>query len=450
MNNKELSLKSISPIDGRYKDKTSVLSNYFSEYAFMKYRVLVEIEYLIELSKTNILNLKTLSDKNKKDILSISQNFNLEDAVKIKNIENEINHDVKAVEYFIKMKFDELELSKYKEFIHFGLTSQDINNTAIPLMIKDSLEKVILKCYKKLHKSLNQISSSFKNISMISRTHGQPATPTTFGKEIKVFEKRLHIQLKSLSEIPHNGKFGGASGNLNAHYAAFPKINWDNFSNRFLKRIGLVRSEPTTQIEHYDNMASKFHNISRINTILIDLCKDIWHYISINYLVQKINLKEVGSSTMPHKVNPIDFENAEGNLMIANSQLIFLANKLPVSRLQRDLTDSTVSRNIGIPFSHIKIALDSLITGLQKIDINNKVIKFDLQSNWAVVSEAIQTILRRENIVSSYEILKDFTRGNKKINEKSIKKFINDLPVNKSVKKELLTISPENYLGNLK
>jgi len=450
MNNKELSLKSISPIDGRYKDKTSILSNYFSEYAFMKYRVLVEIEYFLELSKTNILNLQTLSDKNKKDILLISQNFNLEDAVKIKNIENEINHDVKAVEYFIKMKFDELELSKYKEFIHFGLTSQDINNTATPLMIKDSLEKVILKCYKKLHKSLNQISSSFKNISMISRTHGQPATPTTFGKEIKVFEKRLNVQLKSLSEIPHNGKFGGASGNLNAHYAAFPKINWDNFSNRFLKRIGLVRSEPTTQIEHYDNMASKFHNISRINTILIDLCKDIWHYISINYLVQKINLKEVGSSTMPHKVNPIDFENAEGNLMIANSQLIFLANKLPVSRLQRDLTDSTVSRNIGIPFSHIKIALDSLITGLQKIDINNKVIKFDLQSNWAVVSEAIQTILRRENIESSYEILKDFTRGNKKINEKSIKKFINDLPVNKSVKKELLKISPENYLGNLK
>ena len=450
MNNKKLFLKAISPIDGRYNDKTSELSNYFSEYALMKYRILVEIEYFIELSKTNIINLQTLSDKNKEDIQSISHNFNLDDAVQIKKIENEINHDVKAVEYFIKMKFDELKLSKYKEFIHFGLTSQDINNTALPLMIKDSLNKVLVSLYKKLQQSLNQISSSFKNISMISRTHGQPATPTTFGKEIKVFEKRIHIQLKSLSEIPHNGKFGGASGNLNAHYAAFPEINWDNFSKKFLKRIGLVRSEPTTQIEHYDNMASKFHNLSRINTILIDLCKDIWHYISINYLIQKVNLKEVGSSTMPHKVNPIDFENAEGNLMIANSQLIFLANKLPISRLQRDLTDSTVSRNIGVPLSHIKIALESLIIGLKKIDINKKIIKIDLESNWAVVSEAIQTILRRENIESSYEIMKDFTRGNKNINEKSIKKFINNLPINNSIKKELLTISPENYLGNLK
>ena len=450
MNNKKLFLKAISPIDGRYNDKTSELSNYFSEYALMKYRILVEIEYFIELSKTNIINLQTLSDKNKEDIQSISHNFNLDDAVQIKKIENEINHDVKAVEYFIKMKFDELKLSKYKEFIHFGLTSQDINNTALPLMIKDSLNKVLVSLYEKLQQSLNQISSSFKNISMISRTHGQPATPTTFGKEIKVFEKRIHIQLKSLSEIPHNGKFGGASGNLNAHYAAFPEINWDNFSKGFLKRIGLVRSEPTTQIEHYDNMASKFHNLSRINTILIDLCKDIWHYISINYLIQKVNLKEVGSSTMPHKVNPIDFENAEGNLMIANSQLIFLANKLPISRLQRDLTDSTVSRNIGVPLSHIKIALESLIIGLKKIDINKKIIKIDLESNWAVVSEAIQTILRRENIESSYEIMKDFTRGNKNINEKSIKKFINNLPIDNSIKKELLTISPENYLGNLK
>ena len=450
MNNKKLFLKAISPIDGRYNDKTSELSNYFSEYALMKYRILVEIEYFIELSKTNIINLQTLSDKNKEDIQSISHNFNLDDAVQIKKIENEINHDVKAVEYFIKMKFDELKLSKYKEFIHFGLTSQDINNTALPLMIKDSLDKVLVSLYEKLQQILNQISTSFKNISMISRTHGQPATPTTFGKEIKVFEKRLHIQLKSLSKIPHNGKFGGASGNLNAHYAAFPDINWDNFSKGFLKRIGLVRSEPTTQIEHYDNMASKFHNLSRINTILIDLCKDIWHYISINYLIQKINLKEVGSSTMPHKVNPIDFENAEGNLMIANSQLIFLANKLPISRLQRDLTDSTVSRNIGVPLSHIKIALESLIIGLKKIDINKKIIKIDLESNWAVISEAIQTILRRENIESSYEILKDFTRGNKNINEKSIKKFINNLPVDNSIKKELLTISPENYLGNLK
>ena len=348
------------------------------------------------------------------------------------------------------MKFDELKLSKFKEFIHFGLTSQDINNTAVPLMLKDSIDNVISLCYKKLINELNQISSKLKDIAMISRTHGQPATPTTFGKEFKVFEVRLLNQIKSLNKIPNNGKFGGASGNLNAHYAAFPKINWDKFSDKFLERIGLERSKPTTQIEHYDNMAAKFHNLSRINSILIDMCKDIWHYVSINYLIQKVNKQEVGSSAMPHKVNPIDFENAEGNLMIANSQLIFLAEKLPVSRLQRDLTDSTVSRNIGVPLSHIKIALDSLINGLKKIDVNERIINIDLKDNWAVVSEAIQTILRRENIENPYEILKDLTRGNKNINEKSIKEFINGLPVDKSVKKELLSLSPENYLGNLK
>jgi adenylosuccinate lyase len=285
---------------------------------------------------------------------------------------------------------------------------------------------------------------------MIARTHGQPATPTTFGKEIKVYESRLKNQIESLNRIPNNGKFGGASGNLNAHYAAFPQIDWDDFSDKFLLKIGLERSKPTTQIEHYDNMASIFHNLSRINTILIDLCRDIWHYISINYLIQKVNSKEVGSSAMPHKVNPIDFENAEGNLMIANSQLIFLAEKLPISRLQRDLTDSTVSRNIGIPISHIKIGIDSILNGLDKVDINEKIISSDLNNNWAVVSEAIQTVLRRENVENPYELLKDLTRGNKEIDQNKIKEFIKNLPIKDSVKDELLLISPDNYLGNLK
>ena len=299
-------------------------------------------------------------------------------------------------------------------------------------------------------KSLNNISLKTYDIPMIARTHGQPATPTTFGKEIKVYESRLKNQIDALGKIPNNGKFGGASGNLNAHYAAYPQIDWDDFSDNFLMGIGLERSKPTTQIEHYDNMASIFHNLSRINTILIDFCRDMWHYISINYLIQKVNSKEVGSSAMPHKVNPIDFENAEGNLMIANSQLIFLAEKLPISRLQRDLTDSTVSRNIGIPFSHIKIGIDSIVSGLNKVDINKKIINKDLHDNWAVVSEAIQTILRRENVENPYELLKDLTRGNKEISQKAISQFINKLPLSDIVKKELLSISPENYLGNLK
>tara|TARA_Y100000741_G_C18233541_1_gene550804 strand:- start:700 stop:1653 length:954 start_codon:yes stop_codon:yes gene_type:complete len=317
-------------------------------------------------------------------------------------------------------------------------------------MIKDSLNNVILKSFTRLNENLNKISEETVKIPMIARTHGQPATPTTFGKEIKVFESRLKNQIESLSKIPNNGKFGGASGNLNAHYAAFSQIDWDHFSDKFLIEIGLERSKPTTQIEHYDNMASIFHNLSRINTILIDLCRDMWHYISINYLIQKVNNNEVGSSAMPHKVNPIDFENAEGNLMIANSQLIFLAEKLPISRLQRDLTDSTVSRNIGIPISHIKIGIDSIVKGLNKVDINEKIISSDLNNNWAVISEAIQTILRRENIENPYELLKDLTRGNKEINQNKIKEFIKNLPVKDSVKDELLLISPDNYLGNLK
>ena len=448
MNKEEYKINAISPIDGRYSDKCNPLPNYFSEFALVKYRVFVEIQYFIELANIPLPQLKELTDNDKKNIENISKKFSTENALRVKNIEKDINHDVKAVEYFIKEGFDKINLSKYKEFIHFGLTSQDINNTAIPLMLKDSITKVIMPSFVKVQKLINTMSKSLKNIPMIARTHGQPATPTTFGKEFNVFEERLINQIETLASIQNNGKFGGASGNLNAHYVSYPKINWDEFADNFLKNIGLKRSKPTTQIEHYDNMAAIFHNLSRINTVLIDLCRDIWHYISINYLVQKANKKEVGSSAMPHKVNPIDFENAEGNLMLANSQYIFLAEKLPVSRLQRDLTDSTVSRNIGVPLSHTKIALESIIKGLGKIDVNKSVIENDLDNNWAVVSEAIQTVLRRENIPNPYELLKDLTRGNNDISKESIAKFINNLPVSDKVKKELLSISPHNYLGN--
>ena len=450
MNNDLNNILSISPIDGRYYSKTESLSAYFSEFGLIKYRVFVEIEYFLALSKLPIENFKNLSEKDRKNIRSIYQNFTHQDALKIKEIENEINHDVKAVEYFLKNQFDKTGLDKYKEFIHFGLTSQDVNNTAIPLMLKESINDIILPQLKNLIISLDNISNMSDEISMIARTHGQPASPTTLGKEINVFTIRIENQIKSLLNIPNNGKFGGASGNLNAHYVSYPKINWNDFADSFLRDLGLERSNPTTQIEHYDNMAAIFHNISRINTILIDLCRDIWHYISINYLIQKVNKNEVGSSAMPHKVNPIDFENAEGNLMLANSQFIFLAEKLPVSRLQRDLTDSTVSRNIGVPLAHTKIAFESIIKGLNKIDINKKEIEKDLNNNWAVVSEGIQTILRRENIENPYELLKDLTRGNNEINQKSLKEFINKLPVNDEVKDELLSISPSNYIGNLK
>ena len=448
MNSISKSLLSISPIDGRYSNKTSLLQNYFSEYALIKYRVYVEIKYFIELAKNKIKPINEISENKLKDVEKIIKKFNVEDAERIKEIEKNINHDVKAVEYFIKEKFDKLGLKDYKEFIHFGLTSQDINNTALPLMVKDSLDKVIFPSYKAIIKEIQKKSTEMKDIAMVARTHGQPATPTTLGKEFMVFEERLLKQLEMLKNIPNNGKFGGASGNLNAHYISYPEIDWNSFSDKFLKSIGLIRSKPTTQIEHYDNMAAIFHNISRINTILIDLCRDVWHYISINYLIQKVNKKEVGSSAMPHKVNPIDFENAEGNLMFANSQFIFLSEKLPISRLQRDLTDSTVSRNIGVPFAHTKISIESLIKGLKKIDVNKEVISKDLDKNWAVVSEAIQTILRREKVQNPYEILKDLTRGNSDITKKSLTNFIKKLPINESVKKELLSITPSNYLGN--
>ena len=448
MNSEINKILSISPVDGRYKSVTQPLSEYFSEFALIKYRVYVEIEYFLELATLPIKDMDSISPETKKKIKKIYKDFSENDAIRIKEIEKEINHDVKAVEYFIKEEFEKLNLEKFKEFIHFGLTSQDINNTAIPLMIKNSISEIIISMYEELNNKLSALSKKSKNVPMVARTHGQVATPTTFGKEIKVFEERIKIQLKTLKNIPNNGKFGGASGNLNAHYLAFPNINWDDFSDKFLKKIGLIRSKPTTQIEHYDNMASIFHAISRINTILIDFSRDIWHYISINYLVQKIKKGEVGSSAMPHKVNPIDFENAEGNLSYANSQLIFLAEKLPISRLQRDLTDSTVSRNIGVPLAHTLIALSSLNKGLDKIDINKSVIKNDLDNNWAIVAEAIQTVLRREMVPNPYELLKDLTRGNKEVNKKSLSDFIEKLPVSNNVKEELKSISPHNYLGN--
>jgi len=448
MNSEINKILSISPVDGRYKSVTQPLSEYFSEFALIKYRVYVEIEYFLELTTLPIKNIDNISPETKKKIKKIYQDFSENDAIKIKEIEKEINHDVKAVEYFIKEEFDKLNLESYKEFIHFGLTSQDINNTAVPLMLKDGFKKILTPSYNDLIKNLEDFLKKTNNIPMVARTHGQVATPTTFSKEIKVFKERLNEQLKNIKYIPNNGKFGGASGNLNAHYIAYPDIDWDIFSDKFLDRIGLVRSKPTTQIEHYDNMAAIFHNLSRINTILIDFCRDIWHYISIDYLIQKSNKKEVGSSAMPHKVNPIDFENAEGNLMLANSQFIFYAEKLPISRLQRDLTDSTVSRNIGIPLAHTLIALSSLNKGLDKIDINKSVIKNDLEDNWVIIAEAIQTILRREMVPNPYELLKDLTRGNKEVNKKSLSDFIEKLPVSNNVKEELKSITPHNYLGN--
>ena len=444
----ENNLESISPIDGRYSKISNKISSYFSEYALIKYRVYVEIEYFKALSDIPLKQLASISSSDKKKISSISSKFSLKNANRIKKIEQKINHDVKAVEYFIKEKFDDLGLEHYKEFIHFGLTSQDINNTAIPLMLKLCLKDILLPSLDDVLKLLKNKSDDFINISMIARTHGQAASPTTFGKEINVFHERIKNQLNLLYKIPNNGKFGGASGNLNAHYVSYPSIDWDNFSNKFLERLGLERSKPTTQIEHYDNMAAIFHNLSRINTILIDFCKDIWHYISINYLIQKVNKKEVGSSTMPHKINPIDFENAEGNLMLANSLYTFFAEKLPISRLQRDLTDSTISRNIGLPLAYTKIAFNSIIKGINKLDIGKKTIEKDLNDNWAVISEAIQTILRREKISNPYELLKDLTRNNEKITKESISKFINDLPINQKIKNELSKITPNNYIGN--
>jgi len=441
-------LNAISPIDGRYRNKVKDLAAYFSEEALIKYRVLVEIEYFIALCEIPLPQLKTVSKDVFGDLRAIYQKFSTEDALAIKKIENITNHDVKAVEYFIKEEFDVLGLSQFKEFIHFGLTSQDINNTAIPLSIKEAIEQVYIPEYSIIFEKLKALSSGWANISMLARTHGQPASPTRLGKEIEVYVVRLEQQFNTLKNIPNAAKFGGATGNYNAHHVAYPSIDWKAFGTAFINnKLGLHHSFPTTQIEHYDHMAALFDNLKRINTILIDLNRDIWTYVSMDYFKQRIKAGEVGSSAMPHKVNPIDFENSEGNLGIANALFEHLSAKLPVSRLQRDLTDSTVLRNIGVPFGHTLISFKSTLKGLDKLLLNETKFAEDLENNWAVVAEAIQTILRREGYPNPYESLKGLTRTNERINQTSISNFIDTLDVSKAIKEELNRITPSNYTG---
>jgi len=442
------SLTAISPIDGRYRDKVDNLSGYFSEWALMQYRIDVEITYFIFLCE-HIPQLKKLNNTDVKEMLrEIYRHFSVEDAVKIKAIENTTNHDVKAVEYFLKDRFDSLFLSEYREFIHFGLTSQDINNTAIPLAIRDALKDVYYPSIKMIINQLKQYVEDWATIPMLSKTHGQPASPTRLGKEINVFVYRLEQQLTLLKATPITAKFGGSTGNFNAHQVAFPQFDWDNLGRVFVTEyLGLKREEWTTQISNYDNLAALFDGLCRINTILIDMCRDFWLYISMGYFNQKINSDEVGSSAMPHKVNPIDFENAEGNLGFANAILTHLSAKLPVSRLQRDLTDSTVLRNTGVPFAHIEIAFKSLIKGLNKLILNKIAIASELKNQWAVIAEGIQTILRRERYPKPYETLKELTRRNDEITEHSINQFINSLQLSDEIKKELRAITPENYIG---
>lgn len=440
------SLNAISPIDGRYSSKTENLSNFFSEKALIRYRVLVEIEYFISLTEVEIPGLSNWKSSDNKLIKNIYEKFSDDDAIKIKNIEKTTNHDVKAVEYFIKEKFNDLGFENYSEYIHFGLTSQDVNNTAIPLSIKDFLPSY----YLIIEDLINELSikvKEYSGIAMLARTHGQPASPTRLGKEINVFKSRIIEQFNVIKTIPISCKFGGATGNMNAHKVAFPKIDWVNFSNNFAKKINLKLSYPTTQIEHYDNLARLFDNFKRINNIILDLNKDFWQYISMDYFQQKIIKNEVGSSAMPHKVNPIDFENSEGNISFANAIFEFLSSKLPVSRLQRDLTDSTVLRNIGVPISHTIIGIKSTIKGLNKLVVNKQKITEDLEKNWIVISEAIQTILRREGVDKPYELLKDLTRNNVKIDQKVFIDFISQLDISENVKKELLSITPFNYTG---
>ena len=441
-------LTAISAIDGRYANKTAALSNYFSEYALIKYRVLVEVEYFLALVDLGLPQLNGIDSNQVKGIQAIATNFTLEQAESIKAIERVTNHDVKAVEYFIKEQFDALGLEKYKEFIHFGLTSQDINNTAIPLSLKASLEDTYYPILEEILETLGDLSEEWAATPMLARTHGQAASPTTLGKEIKVFQVRLATQLKQLQSIPHAGKFGGATGNMNAHYVAYPNHDWHGFATQFLdNRLGLTRSYPTTQIEHYDQIAAQFHALSRINTILIDFCRDIWTYVSMDYFKQKVIAGEVGSSAMPHKVNPIDFENAEGNFGIANALFNHLAQKLPISRLQRDLTDSTVLRNIGSPMGHTLIGFHSMLKGIGKLLLNQAKLESDLEANWIVTAEAIQNILRREHFDKPYEALKALTRGKAHISQADIHAFINSLAINDQLKDELKAISPYNYVG---
>ena len=444
----EFNLNSISPIDGRYSDKTEVLSQYFSEKALIFYRVKVEVEYFISLCKLGIPQLKKFESKKFDDLRKIYQDFSNEDAIEIKKIEKVTNHDVKAVEYFIKQKFEILGISDYKEFIHFGLTSQDINNSAIPLSIKDFVNNIYIPKINKVITAIENKSEELKDITIIARTHGQPASPTKLGKEFKVFSTRINEQMKTLKKIPNSAKFAGAVGNFNAHQVAYPEIDRKKFGQNFIeKELGLNYSFPTTQIEHYDSFAALCDNCRRINNILLDMCVDIWTYISHDYFKQKIIKDEVGSSAMPHKVNPIDFENSEGNLGLANSTFNFFSNKLTKSRLQRDLTDSTVLRNIGVPFGHTLISFESLLKGLKKIYVNEVKINKDIEDNWIVVSEAIQTILRREGYNNPYEIMKELTRNNEKIDKKSLHEFIDKLDVDTTIKNELKQISPFNYTG---
>lgn len=446
MNTNEL--LAVSPIDGRYKQHTELLGAYFSEYALMKYRTHVEIEYFISLCEIPIAQLKDFPKDKIEALRKVALDFTIEDGQEIKEIEATTNHDVKAVEYFIKHKFDKLHLEQYKEFIHFGLTSQDINNTAFPLMWKNALQAVYIPQLESLCNILAKLSEDWKDVSMLARTHGQPASPTRLGKEIKVFEYRLLTQIETLKSIPHTAKFGGATGNLNAHKVAYPDIDWKEFGRKFLaEKLDLTREEYTTQISNYDQLSASFDALKRIHTILIDMTRDLWQYISMEYFKQKIKEGEVGSSAMPHKVNPIDFENAEGNLGIANALLEHLSAKLPISRLQRDLTDSTVMRNIGVPLAHGLIAIKSTTKGLNKLLLNSTKISADLENNWAVVAEAIQTILRREGYPEPYEALKALTRKNEQITEESIHAFIRQLDVNDDVKVELKSINPHNYTG---
>ena len=441
-------LNAISPIDGRYRSKVSELAPYFSEEALIKYRVLVEIEYFMALCNIPLPQLEGIDRSVFNDLKAIYTHFSSEDALAIKKIENVTNHDVKAVEYFIKEKFDALGLSQYKEFIHFGLTSQDINNTAIPLSIKDAIEAVYVPEFTLLLNKLKDLSNAWANIPMLARTHGQPASPTRLGKEISVFVARLEAQFEVLKTIPNAAKFGGATGNFNAHHVAYPNIDWKTFGSNFVKqKLGLHHSFPTTQIEHYDHMAGLFDALKSINTIIIDLDRDIWTYVSMDYFKQKIKAGEVGSSAMPHKVNPIDFENSEGNLGIANAIFEHLSAKLPVSRMQRDLTDSTVLRNVGVPFGHTLIGFKATVKGLDKLVLNESKFTEDLENNWAVVAEAIQTILRREGYPNPYEALKGLTRTNTKINSTSIANFIDTLEVSNTIKEELKRITPSNYTG---
>jgi adenylosuccinate lyase len=442
-------LTAISPIDGRYRKQVESLAPYFSEFGLIKYRVRVEIEYFITLCQIPLPQLEGINKSLFTSLRDIYTDFSEQDALWIKEKERETNHDVKAVEYFIKYKLEKFGIEQYLEFIHFGLTSQDVNNTAIPLSLMEALNDILIPKINEIIARIAELAVEWKDIPMLARTHGQPASPTRLGKEFQVFVERMERQMDLLTTIPYSAKFGGATGNFNAHTVAYPEISWVDFGNNFVKSLGLVRSKYTTQIEHYDNMAALMDNLKRLNNIVLDLDRDVWTYVSMGYFKQKIKAGEVGSSAMPHKVNPIDFENSEGNVGIANALYEFLAAKLPVSRLQRDLTDSTVLRNLGVPIAHQMIALSALLRGLNKLELNQEAINNDLEDNWAVVSEAIQTILRRENYPQPYEALKALTRKNEKITEKTIAEFIDNLDVSDKIKYELKRITPFNYVGVL-